>query len=151
MLETRGKLGFNAKWLIEMGEETGSPGPARGLRRTIATRFAADVLIASDGPRLSADRPTMFLGARGAFPIDLWIDAREGGHHSGNWGGLLSNPAIQLCHALASIVGPTGQIRIARMGAASDPAIPCGARSPIARSSPVPATRRSIPIGASRG
>ena len=24
--QTRGKLGFNAKWLIEMGEETGSPG-----------------------------------------------------------------------------------------------------------------------------
>src|SRR4029077_8660564 len=43
---------------------------------------------------------------------DLWIDARGGGHHSGNWGGLLSNPAIQLTHALASIVGPTGQIQI---------------------------------------
>src|ERR1700738_4593748 len=26
VLKTRGKLGFNAKWLIEMGEETGSPG-----------------------------------------------------------------------------------------------------------------------------
>ena len=91
----RGQLGFNAKWLIEMGEETGSP----GLRELCAENrelFAADVLIASDGPRLSADRPTIFLGSRGAYPIDIWIDAREGGHHSGNWGGLLSNPAIQL-------------------------------------------------------
>ena len=26
VLKTRGKLGFNAKYLIEMGEETGSPG-----------------------------------------------------------------------------------------------------------------------------
>ncbi|MEA2927582.1 MAG: hypothetical protein QOG38_10, partial [Hyphomicrobiales bacterium] len=26
VLAERGKLGFNAKWLIEMGEETGSPG-----------------------------------------------------------------------------------------------------------------------------
>jgi acetylornithine deacetylase/succinyl-diaminopimelate desuccinylase-like protein len=52
------------------------------------------------------------LGTRGAFPVDLWIDAREGGHHSGNWGGLLSNPAIQLAHAIACVVGPTGQIRI---------------------------------------
>src|SRR5262249_11828869 len=44
--------------------------------------------------------------------VDLWIEAREGGHHSGNWGGLLSNPAIELAHAIGTIVGPKGQIRI---------------------------------------
>ena len=57
VLAERGKLGFNAKWLIEMGEETGSP----GLRDVCAEHkalLAADVLIGSDGPRLSADRPT---------------------------------------------------------------------------------------------
>ena len=111
VIATRGKLGFNAKWLIEMGEEAGSG----GLRELCAEQralFAADVLIGSDGPRLSEDRPTIFLGSRGAYPIDIWIDAREGGHHSGNWGGLLSNPAIQLAHALATITGPNGQIRI---------------------------------------
>ena len=111
VLAVRGRLGFNAKWLIEMGEETGSP----GLREICAEHrdlFAADVLIASDGPRLALDRPTIYLGSRGAFPIDLWIDAREGGHHSGNWGGLLSSPSIQLTHALATIAGPTGQVRI---------------------------------------
>ena len=111
VLAERGKLGFNAKWLIEMGEETGSP----GLRELCAEHrdlLAADVLVGSDGPRLTADRPTISLGTRGAFPIDIWIDAREGGHHSGNWGGLLSSPAIQLVHALSTITGPTGQIRI---------------------------------------
>jgi acetylornithine deacetylase/succinyl-diaminopimelate desuccinylase-like protein len=111
VLAERGKLGFNAKWLIEMGEETGSP----GLREVCAEHrelLAADVLVGSDGPRLTADRPTISLGTRGAYPIDIWIDAREGGHHSGNWGGLLSSPAIQLVHALATITGPTGQIRI---------------------------------------
>ena len=111
VLETKGRLGFNAKILIEMGEEVGSPG-LRELCRRHRERLAADVLIASDGPRLSLERPTIFLGARGAYPIDLWIDAREGGHHSGNFGGLLSNPGIELAHALASITGPTGQIRI---------------------------------------
>ena len=111
VLAERGKLGFNAKWLIEMGEETGSP----GLRELCAEHkelLAADVLVGSDGPRLTADRPTISLGTRGAFAFDIWIDAREGGHHSGNWGGLLSSPAIQLVHALSTITGPTGQIRI---------------------------------------
>jgi acetylornithine deacetylase/succinyl-diaminopimelate desuccinylase-like protein len=111
VLKVRGRLGFNVKWLLEMGEEMGSP----GLREICAEHrdlFAADVLIASDGPRLSVERPTIYLGSRGGFPIDLWIDAREGGHHSGNWGGLLSSPSIQLVHALSTIVGPTGQVRI---------------------------------------
>src|SRR5262249_57151901 len=65
-----------------------------------------------DGPRLAAERPTVYLGSRGGYPIDLWIDAREGGHHSGNWGGLLSSPSIQLVHALATITGPSGRVRI---------------------------------------
>ena len=111
VLAERGRLGFNAKWLIEMGEETGSPG-LREVCRAHRDALAANVLIASDGPRLNAERPTVFLGSRGGASFDLWIDAREGGHHSGNWGGLLSNPAIQLAHALASLVGPTGQIRV---------------------------------------
>jgi acetylornithine deacetylase/succinyl-diaminopimelate desuccinylase-like protein len=112
VLEERGELGFNSKWLIEMGEETGSAG-LRELCAENREAFRADVLIASDGPRLSEQRPTIYLGSRGAYPIDLWIDARDGGQHSGNWGGLLSNPAVQLVHALAAVVGPTGQIRIA--------------------------------------
>lgn len=108
----RGRLGFNAKMLIEMGEETGSPG-LRELCEQNKSLFKADLLIASDGPRLRADRPTIFLGSRGSFNFDLTIESRQGGAHSGNWGGLISNPGIQLAHAIASIVSPTGQIRVA--------------------------------------
>jgi acetylornithine deacetylase/succinyl-diaminopimelate desuccinylase-like protein len=111
VLKAKGKLGFNARYLIEMGEEMGSPG-LRELCKKHKSRLKADVLVASDGPRLSASRPTLFLGARGGFNFDMWIDAREGAHHSGNWGGLISNPAIVLAHAIACLVGPTGQIRV---------------------------------------
>ena len=111
VLETRGRLGFNAKYIIEMGEEMGSPG-LREICEQQASRLAADLLIASDGPRLNAARPTIFLGARGGFNFDLIIEAREGGHHSGNWGGLISNPGIELAHAIACLVGPNGQIRV---------------------------------------
>jgi acetylornithine deacetylase/succinyl-diaminopimelate desuccinylase-like protein len=112
VLKTRGSLGFNLKLLIETGEETGSP----GLREVCAAnkeRFRADALIASDGPRLAPERPTVFLGARGAMNFDLEAAFREGGHHSGNWGGLLANPGIVLAHALATITTPKGAIRIA--------------------------------------
>ncbi len=111
VIAERGRLGFNAKYLIEMGEETGSPG-LRELCEANKELFGASLLIASDGPRLRADRPTVFLGSRGALNFDLTIESRKGGHHSGNWGGLISNPGIQLAHAIAAIVSPTGQIRI---------------------------------------
>jgi acetylornithine deacetylase/succinyl-diaminopimelate desuccinylase-like protein len=111
VIQARGRLGFNAKYLIEMGEEMGSPG-LRELCAQHKALFDADVLIASDGPRLRAERPTVFLGSRGALNFDLIVEARKGAHHSGNWGGLISNPGIQLAHAIASIVTPSGQIRI---------------------------------------
>ncbi|HXD41029.1 MAG TPA: M20 family metallopeptidase [Ramlibacter sp.] len=111
VLTIRGRLGFNAKYLIEMGEETGSLG-LRELCQEHQELLRADLLIASDGPRLAAQRPTVFLGSRGSVNFDLVIQAREGGHHSGNWGGLISNPGIQLAHAIACIVSPTGRIRV---------------------------------------
>jgi len=128
VLETRGKLGFNAKYLIEMGEETGSMG-LRELCEEHRDLFSADLLIASDGPRLSAERPTVFLGARGSLNFDLSIDARAGGHHSGNWGGLISNPGIQLAHAISTLVSPTGQIRVPEWVPAE---LPAGVRRALA-------------------
>lgn len=111
MDERGGRLGFNAKFMIEMGEEAGSKGLKELVRRHKAD-FAADVLIASDGPRARQDRPTLCLGCRGARNFDLVVDLREGGHHSGNWGGLLANPGFILAHALASIVGPKGELLV---------------------------------------
>jgi acetylornithine deacetylase/succinyl-diaminopimelate desuccinylase-like protein len=111
VLAVRGTLGFNVKLLIEMAEETGSPG-LRDFCIAQKDRLAADVFIGSDGPRLSPDRPTIFLGARGAMNFDLAVELREGAFHSGNWGGLLANPAVILAQALATITSPTGAIRV---------------------------------------
>ncbi len=111
VLRHRGSLGCNIKWLFEMGEEVGSP----GLRATCEAKretLAADVLIASDGPRLRSDLPTLFLGSRGAFNFVLDCNLRDGGHHSGNWGGLLANPGTILAHAIASLVDARGAILV---------------------------------------
>ena len=67
-------------------------------------------LLASDGPRLSPDKPTLFMGTRGVLNFELAVDLRDSGHHSGNWGGLISNAATRLANALATIVGPKGEI-----------------------------------------
>jgi len=112
VLSERGRLGFNLRVLIETGEEKGSPGLRDICNREKQNRLKADLFLASDGPRLTADRPTIFLGARGVMSIDLSLCLREGAHHSGNWGGLLANPGIILAHALASITDKRGAIRV---------------------------------------
>ncbi len=104
-------LGFNVKWLFEMGEEAGSPG-LREVCEAHAKALKADLFLASDGPRLRAERPTLFLGSRGAFNFHLSLSPRAGGHHSGNWGGLLANPAIELAHAVASMVDARGRLLV---------------------------------------
>ena len=106
-----GRLGFNAVWLIETGEEAGSPGLA-AFCEARRDELAADVFLASDGPRLHAERPTLFMGSRGAVNFELSLRARERGYHSGNWGGLLSNPAIVLAHAIATLVDARGRITV---------------------------------------
>jgi acetylornithine deacetylase/succinyl-diaminopimelate desuccinylase-like protein len=106
-----GRLGFNAKFIIETGEEIGSPdlfGVCEGLREELK----ADLFLASDGPRLSAERPTIFLGCRGGLRIHLDVNLRDGGHHSGNWGGVLANAATILSSAIASLVDRRGRMQL---------------------------------------
>ncbi|HEY6334348.1 MAG TPA: M20 family metallopeptidase [Alphaproteobacteria bacterium] len=111
VLAERGALGFNSKILLETSEEIGSPGLAK-FCAAHKERLAADLLIASDGPRLTPDRATIFMGSRGAMNFDLTVDLRQGGHHSGNWGGLLANPGIILANAIASIVTKAGRVQV---------------------------------------
>jgi acetylornithine deacetylase/succinyl-diaminopimelate desuccinylase-like protein len=111
VLRTRSRLGFNSTILIETGEETASPG-LRELFAQHAELLAADLLLSSDGPRLAPDRPTLFLGARGALNFALKVRLREAAHHSGNWGGLLAEPGIILAQAIATITDARGQIRV---------------------------------------
>jgi acetylornithine deacetylase/succinyl-diaminopimelate desuccinylase-like protein len=104
-----GRLGFNAKFIIESGEEIGSP-DLRQVCEALRDDLKADLFLASDGPRLAADRPTIFLGCRGGLRIHLDVNLRDGSHHSGNWGGVLANPATILASAIATLVDGNGRL-----------------------------------------
>ena len=106
-----GRLGCNVKLVLETSEERGSPG-LREFVAAHAARLSADVLIASDGPRVAAHLPTIATGTRGSFHFDLVLRLRPGGVHSGNWGGIVADPAIVLAHALAAICDRHGRILV---------------------------------------
>ncbi|HEY6785748.1 MAG TPA: M20/M25/M40 family metallo-hydrolase, partial [Trebonia sp.] len=132
-----GRLGFNLAILIETSEETGSP----GLREFCARHgdeLAADVLIASDGPRVAAGRPTVFLGSRGAAGFTLRVALRDRSYHSGNWGGLLRNPATVLASAISCLADGQGRILVPAL---RTPPIPQAVRDALA----------TIPVGGSPG
>lgn len=111
LLAEHGELGFNLTILFETGEEIGSPGLAE-FAADHRDLLAADLLLASDGPRLDAATPTLFLGSRGGLGIELDVDLRSGSYHSGNWGGLLRNPATTLAGAVSSLVDGHGRVRV---------------------------------------
>jgi acetylornithine deacetylase/succinyl-diaminopimelate desuccinylase-like protein len=111
LAERGGKLGFNLKLVLEMAEERGS----RGLREFVGAHkqaLAADVLIGSDGPRVSPELPTVKMGTRGTYHFDLVCKLRPGGVHSGHWGGITRDPAVILAHAIASIMDRNGKILV---------------------------------------
>ena len=83
-----GQLGFNVKLILEMAEEAGSPGLADFCAQ-YQDELKADLFIGSDGPRVAADNPTLFLGSRGSINFELTAHCREGAHHSGNCGGFV--------------------------------------------------------------
>ncbi len=111
LAEREGRLGYNLKLVLETSEERGS----LGLKEFVAGHaeaLKADVLIASDGPRVAADTPTVSTGTRGTFHFDLVLDVRPGGVHSGNWGGMTTDPAIVLTHALGAVADRHGRILV---------------------------------------
>lgn len=107
----QGRLGYNVTLLLEMGEEVGSPGLAAFCEEH-RQALQADLFVASDGPRINARRPTLFLGSRGALNFSLTVRSRDKAYHSGNWGGVLANPATVLAHAVATLVDAKGRILV---------------------------------------
>ncbi|HVB44913.1 MAG TPA: M20 family metallopeptidase [Streptosporangiaceae bacterium] len=132
-----GRLGFNLTILIETSEESGSPGLGEFCARH-REELAADLLIASDGPRVSAEQPTVFLGSRGSASFTLRVPLRQRSYHSGNWGGALRNPATVLASAVACLVDGYGRILVPAL---RPPPIPDAIRTALS----------SIPVGGNSG
>ena len=128
LAERGGRLGFTLKLVLEMSEETGSAG-LRAFVEANRDALAADVLLASDGPRVQAGTPTLSTGTRGSYHFDLVVDLRPGGVHSGNWGGMTRDPAIILAHAIAAVADRHGRILVPGW---LPPAIPLAVRGALA-------------------
>ena len=135
------------KVVLEMAEERGST----GLREFIAANaeeLAADVLIASDGPRVEPEIPTIATGTRGTFHFDLVLKLRPAACIPAHWAGLdaTGDPARPCAHHHD---GPQRQGPGARHPAENP--VQLGARcSMAARSAAATVPRRSTKAGANQ-
>lgn len=111
LLETRGKLPVNVKFLVEGEEEVGS----EALTAFVAAeteRLAADVCVISDTHILSPEQPLIIYGLRGVWAGEVTVRGPGQDLHSGMFGGAVHNPNQALCALLAQLHDGAGRVAV---------------------------------------
>lgn len=110
-LQQRGLLKNTIRVLVEGEEESRSV----GLHQTLSTyrdRFAAEVLVVSDTGVPSLDQGYLCAGLRGIAAIEFVLHGPNRDLHSGVFGGLVRNPAVELSRIIASCFDETGRVAV---------------------------------------
>jgi len=105
------QLPCNVKFIIEGGEEVGSPGLEEFCAKN-RDLLAADVILVSDTSMLGADMPSLTNGLRGLAYWQIEVTGPNRDLHSGHFGGAVPNPINELCKILAQVVDNEGKITI---------------------------------------
>ncbi len=109
-LETRGSLPLSIKFMIEGGEEIGSPAIAEFVEEN-ESLLAADACYWEGGRVSWEDRPEIILGLKGIVGVELEIRGAVRDLHS-SIGTIVPNPAWRLIWALASLKDEDENIKI---------------------------------------
>jgi acetylornithine deacetylase/succinyl-diaminopimelate desuccinylase-like protein len=111
ILQTRGKLPVNLKFVFEGEEESGSVNLDRWLVAN-RERLAADVVVVSDTGFFEGNIPAITIALRGLMYAQIDVVGTAVDLHSGGYGGAVQNPANALAGIVAALKGPDGRIRI---------------------------------------
>ncbi len=106
-----GQLPVNLKFIVEGGEEVGSPGLAEYLE-SHREELACDAVLVSDTPMSGLGEPSVCVGLRGLCYMEIFLTGPTTDLHSGSFGGAVENPASAMAHLLASLKGADGKILI---------------------------------------
>lgn len=102
LLEERGRLPVNLKFLVEGEEEVGSPHFEDLLRRE-RQRLAPDLIVVSDTTMVAPDLPSTTLSMRGLVSFDVALRTARSDLHSGIWGGTVPNAAVVVARLAAAL------------------------------------------------
>lgn len=99
------------KVILEGEEENGSQHLPEFIARN-ADELTADLCVYSDGPMLPGDQPALLFGSRGALVLEFHSSGPARPVHSGNFGGVVVNPILELARLFAAMIAPDGDLRV---------------------------------------
>jgi acetylornithine deacetylase/succinyl-diaminopimelate desuccinylase-like protein len=112
ILQTAGKLPVNIKFLIEGDEESDGEALEMVIPK-IKDKLACDAVLISDSNMFEPDIPAILIGLRGIQAAEIVVRGPKSDKHSGEYGGILYEPADALVHVLSNLKDyRTGKVRI---------------------------------------
>jgi acetylornithine deacetylase/succinyl-diaminopimelate desuccinylase-like protein len=113
LLEERGTLPVNVKFLVEGEEESGGEAIDRYVRQDGGGRLACDCVVVSDSSMYGPGQPSLIYGLKGLAYMEIRVTGPNRDLHSGTFGGAVANPLNALGHILAALQDrKTGKILI---------------------------------------
>lgn len=103
---------LNFKFIIEGEEEIGSLSIEGIVKKYAKTLLAADLIIVSDSEMYEAEQPTIDAGLRGLCYTEIFLKSGMNDVHSGQFGGVAPNPAIELAKIIVKLKSDNGEILI---------------------------------------
>jgi acetylornithine deacetylase/succinyl-diaminopimelate desuccinylase-like protein len=104
-----GGLPVRVKFILDGEEEIGSPHLPDFVVRN-REELDADLCVYSDGPMLPGNQPALLFGARGALVMELHSKGPAKPLHSGNFGGVVTHPVLELARLVSDLVAPNGDL-----------------------------------------
>lgn len=113
LLETRGELPVNVKFLVEGEEEIGGHGIENFVIEDAGKRLACDAVVVSDTSLFAPGQPSLLYGLKGLAYMEIKVKGPDRDLHSGTFGGAVANPGNALSQIIAQLQDPkTGKILI---------------------------------------
>ena len=113
LLETRGELPVNVKFLVEGEEEIGGHGIENFVIEDAGKRLACDAVVVSDTSLFAPGQPSLLYGLKGLAYMEIKVTGPDRDLHSGTFGGAVANPGNALSQIIARLQDPkTGKILI---------------------------------------
>ena len=106
-----GRLPVNVKFILEGEEEIGSPSLITFLTEN-KDFLKADMVLNPDAGMIAKDRPTIVVGLRGLAYFELVVYGPKADLHSGQFGGIVENPAHVLSKIISKLHDNNGKVSI---------------------------------------
>lgn len=110
-LKTAGTIPVNLKFMIEGEEETATENLSIFIKNN-KEKFAADVVLVSDGSQYGYDMPAINYGLRGIAFVEVKVTGPDRDLHSGSYGGTVANPINVLCAMIGRLHDENGRVAI---------------------------------------